>query len=564
MSRLRGFQKDVQDQCFQAWDAGAKVVMPVMSTGAGKTVLMADTIRVVNEPGVSIAHRSELVSQISLALAQEEVRHDIVAPDATIRAIVAEQTREFGYSYYQRGAMWKVASVDTIIRRQLDASWLKRVRYGNQDEGHHVLLDNKWGRALQLFGPDVRWMLPTATPKRADGKGLGRHAHGVVDTLVQGPELRWLIDNAYLTEYRIVAPPPPSDLDLSQVHVTSGGDYNQKELATATKRSNKIVGDVVQTYLKWARGLRGITFAVDVEHATTIADEYNRNGVPAQVVHANTPDTDRIQYMREFRAGKLLQLVNVDLFGEGVDVPACQCVSFARKTKSYGLYVQQFGRALRLMISKLQAAAWDTYTVATRKQLLAESEKPVAFIFDHVANVIEHGGPPDYRQWAWSLDATTKGGGATDGIPMRACVNPVCLQPYERVLPQCPHCGMEPPPPADRSKPEHVDGDVILYSEELLQKLFGERDKIDGPCLVPHYVSDLVANTLRKNHMERREAQRLLRATMEMVLPPSLDERHANRRFFHTFGIDTLTAQTLGCREAMELQQRIIKKVTTK
>lgn len=539
------------------------MTMPVAPTGAGKTVLMGDTIRVVNEPGVSAAHRSELVTQISLALAQEEIRHDILAPDAIIRAIVAEQTREFGYSYFDKRAKWKVASVDTLLRSSnLDPSWVRRVRYGMQDEGHHVLRDNKWGRAVKLFGDDVRWMLPTATPKRADGKGLGRHAHGVVDALVEGPDLRWMIDNAFLTPYRVVGV-EVDDLDMSGIEVTASGEYNQDKTRKRVKESVKIVGSVVDTYLKWARGLRGITFAVDVEHANDIAAEYNRKGVPALVVHAKTPDSQRIDVMRKFREGSVLQLVNVDLFGEGVDVPACQCVSFARPTASYSLFVQQFGRALRLMINRMLAVAWDSYTVAQRKQHIAESEKPLAYVFDHVGNVIKHKGPPDYRQFEWSLDATTKGGGANDGIPLRFCANPECLRDFERVHPACPYCGWEPPLPAERSKPEFVDGDVVLYSEELLQKLFGERQVIDGPCPVPPGAQGVVANSIRKNHFERREAQKLLRQTMQLVLPPTVDQRYANRRFFHTYGIDTLTAQTLGCPEAMELQQRIIQKVTT-
>ena len=562
MSRLRGFQQDVKQQVYTAWHAGARVVMPVIPTGGGKTVLMGDIARDYTGCGLSIAHRSELVSQISIALANEGVRHDLIAPKNTIRAIVNEHMKETGRSYYDSRAKWRVASVDTLIRRDLDPSWVAQVGMVHNDEGHHVLEDNKWGRAISLF-PNAKVLLPTATPLRADGKGLGCGQGGLVDALVVGPNMRWMIDQAYLTDYEIRAP-KVEDLNLEDVKINDNGEFSQ-EAKARVKQSQRIVGDVVQTYLKYARGKRGITFAVDVDHANTIAAEYNKCGVPAVVVHADTPDADRLKYMREFREGVLLQLVNVDLFGEGVDVPACQCVSMARPTASYGLYVQQFGRALRLMITKLQAQMWDSFDVATRKRILAESEKPVAMIFDHVGNVIRHGGPPDWRKEPWSLEARSRKTRATDGEPVRTCVNPECNQPYHRMMPQCPYCGMEPPPPADRSKPQFVDGDLILLTPEVLAELLEAKRKVDSDFVpIPQGLGPAVRAAKINAHHDRKAAQRLLREAMALVMPPNLDERVANRRFYLDFGVDTLSAQALGSAQAMELRQRILDKVMSK
>lgn len=558
---LAAFQQEVKEQIYRAWaDPKVKVVMPVLPTGAGKTVLMGNIAHEYAGFGCSIAHRSELVGQLSVALAREGVRHDIIAPTKTIRTIVNAHLDEIGRSFHDPRAPWKVASVDTLIRRQLDPNWLARVGMVHEDEGHHVLRDNKWGKALAMF-PNAIALLPTASPERADGKGLGRHADGLVDVMVEGPNLRWLIDHGHLTDYKVLAP-RVDDLDMSGVDISpTTGDYNADQLRNTVKQSNHIVGDVVQTYLKFARGKLGITFAVDVEHATRIADEYNRNGVPAQVVHADTPDADRNRFMRMFKNRELLQLVNVDLFGEGVDVPAVEVVSMARPTASYGLYVQQFGRALRLLVSPILRAAWHSYSSEQRRQFIAESTKPFALIIDHVNNIVSHGGPPDWRTKPWSLDARKRNTKAVDGIPLRACANPICLQPFERIYPACPYCGWEPPPPAVRSLPQHVDGDLVLFTEEMLQALFGQKEKVDGPCFVPYGVDAMVANAIRKNHRSRQEAQAALRKTMALVLPPTVDERINNRRFFHKFGVDTLTAQGLGYADAHELRQRIAQQL---
>jgi len=560
---LVDFQEDVLAGIYCAYREGARNVCPVLPTGAGKTVIMGHLAHEYSGFGVSIAHRSELVGQLSLALGREGMMHDIIAPDAVIRTIVGGHMEELGRSYYNARANWKVASIDTLNRRELPKTWTKQVGMVHMDEGHHALEDNKWGRGINIFD-NAYGLLPTATPERADGRGLGRGHGGVIDALVVGPGMRWLIDNGYLTDYNLIAP-TAEDLDMDDVDVTASGEYNMEQTRKRVKASTKIVGDVVKTYLEHCRGMKGITFAVDVEHATIIAAAFNAAGVAAVVVTAETPEIERRKIMQRFRKGDLMQLVNVDLFGEGVDVPAVQVVSMARPTASYSLYVQQFGRALRLLVSPILRAAWHTYTPMQRLQHIAESDKPIAWIIDHVGNVIKHRGPPDWRKKPWSLEARANRRFVDDAIPLRTCVNKTCQKAYERTYPKCPYCNYEPPAPADRSRPELVDGDMVLYTPELLAELLKQKGKFDSDFVaIPYGVAkdSPIAYRKRREHEANRQAQASLRQAMALFTPPTVDERYAQRRFFHTFGVDTLTAQGLPSAEATELRQRILSKLT--
>lgn len=561
---LSDYQQDVKAKCYQAYRDGARNVMPVLPTGAGKTVVMGSVAHEYDGYGVSMAHRGHLVGQLSLALAREGLMHDIIAPDAVIRTIVKSHIDEVGRQYYNPRAPWKCASVQTVVRRELPESWTKQVGMIHGDEGHHYLEDNMWGRAVSLF-PNAFGMFPTATPCRGDGRGLGRGHGGIVDSMVIGPDMRWMIDNGHLTDYHVYMP-LAEDLDMEGVEITASGEFNQEKTRKRVKSSTKIVGDVVKCYLEFARGMKGITFAVDIEHAHDICKAYNAAGVPAVVVQDTTPETERRTIMSRFRNGDLMQLVNVDLFGEGVDVPAVQVVSMARPTASFSLYAQQFGRALRLLVSPILRAAWHTYTPEQRKRFIAESEKTRAVIIDHVGNLLTHRGPPDMRQEPWTLEARSKKRGVDDAIPMRACANAKCLQPFLRIYTSCPMCGWTPPEPADRSKPQFVDGDMHLYTPELLRELFIEKHKFDpeSEALIPYGVShnSPVAHRLKSLHAVNKEAQQRLRAVMALYAPPNLDERVAARRFFHTFGIDTLSAQGLTSADANELRQRILAKLT--
>ena len=348
MIALYDYQQDVRDQVYVAWQLGMRDVMAVLPTGGGKTVVFSDVIANNVGPSVAIAHRQELVSQISIALARNGIRHRIIGPASVARTCTTAHLAELKRNYIDPMSKVAVAGVDTLIRHNQNDPWLQQVTLVVTDEGHHVLESNKWGKAIQLF-PNARGLAVTATPVRADGQGLGRHADGLMDYMVVGPTMRELIAKGRLTEYRIFA--PPSDLDLRDVPLSASGDFSPPKLAAAVHKSH-IVGDVVAHYLKIAPGKLGVTFAVDVEAAGDIAKAYRDAGVMAEVVSANTPDALRASILRRFRAREVLQLVNVDLFGEGFDLPAIEVVSMARPTQSYGLYAQQFGRALRPLEGK--------------------------------------------------------------------------------------------------------------------------------------------------------------------------------------------------------------------
>lgn len=176
--QLRPFQQQLCADIESAWTQGARNVMPVAATGSGKTVVLSHLMR--SEPGgsLAIAHRQELVSQISTALARNGVQHRLLSSgrggsSSLLRIITALHTYELGQSYLTERAKVGVVGVDTLIRCKADDPWFDRVRLAVCDEAHHVTKANKWGTSFELL-PEARGLLPTATPCRADGKGLDR------------------------------------------------------------------------------------------------------------------------------------------------------------------------------------------------------------------------------------------------------------------------------------------------------------------------------------------------------------------------------------------------------
>jgi DNA repair protein RadD len=564
---LFDFQQDLKDGVFTAWDEGAQNVMAVAPTGSGKTVVMSSTAQDVDAPTCAIAHRQELVSQIALAFNRDEIPHGIIAPPPVVREIIAAEMELHGRSFYNKAAPVRAAGVDSLRTYDKTDRWLSQVELVIQDEAHHVLRENKWGRAMGMF-PKARGLFLTAHALRADGAGLGRHADGLVDRLVVGPSCRTLIDRGFLTDYTLYC--PPSDLDLSHVDVGSTGEFVQEQLAEAVHNSNSIVGDVVKHYKEAAEGELGITFAVDVKDCHRIADAYNAAGIPAAVITAKTPITQRAKMMRDFRARKILQLVSKDVLGEGTDVPACTVVSMARPTASFQLCAQQFGRMLRVFLDKTMMSGWHTFSDEQRLAYIAQSTKPRGILIDHVGNTAIEGGLgrhglPD-RPRAYTLDRREgRSKQRDDTIPLRVCANPNCkprpYQPYEAFLTACPRCKTPKPAPKARSTPEQVDGDLVELDPETLRQLRGEIERIDAPPRISHSSTPAVAGAIKRNHWERQQQQATLRDAIATwagwQTHLGRGDRESYRRFFHTYRIDVATAQTLGAKEAAELEGRI-------
>jgi superfamily II DNA or RNA helicase len=567
MSRLRPFQARVKQGVYGHWQAGRKCVLGVIPTGGGKSVVNGSVISEYQGASASIAHRSELVSQLALALARENVRHRIIGPTSLVKTCTAVQMAELGRSMTDPGARVAVAGVDTLVKRDTSHdSWYRAVGLWSIDEAHHVQHANKWGTAVEMF-PSAFGLGWSATPGRADGGGLGskeQGGSGVFDAMVVGPTPRELINAGYLTDYRIFA--PPSDVVYDDVPVTASGDYSPAKLRAAVHASDRIVGDVVKHYLRIAPGKRGITFAVDVEAAQEIARAFRAAGVPAEVVSAKTDDISRARILREFKAGKVLQLVNVDLFGEGFDVPACEVVSMVRKTESFSLYCQQFGRALRVMVAPELAAVWGDFTDEQRRAHIAASTKSKALIIDHVGNVIRHGLPDAPREWSLA-DRERRSKGANDAIPLRTCLNPNangmgegCYSAYPRYLKTCPYCGFYPEPP-ERTSPQAVDGDLFELDAATLAALRGEVDRIMGAPIVPSHLPPLAVAGLQKQWAHRQAAIGHLRNALALWSGWKRHQGHSDseayRIFYHTYGVDVLSAQSYNAKDAEALHARI-------
>ena len=414
-SHLRDYQLQVLDDVDAEWAAGRRRVLIQAATGAGKTVIAAEAIRRARRDDkrvLFIAHRRELISQASQKLYAAGIDHGIVQAGFPPRL----------------GEHVQVASIATLHARAVRSRVmdLPDADLIVVDEAHHVRAES-YRKIIEAY-PDAIVIGLTATPCRADGRGLG----AAFEVIVSCPPVADLITRGYLVQSRIYAPSEP---DLAGITVARG-DYVEREVAERVDHA-KLIGDIVTHWHRLGERRRTVVFACGVQHSLHVRDEFRRAGVMADHIDGATPTEERDRILAQLASGSVDVVCNAMVLTEGWDCPEVGCLILARPTRNLGLYRQMVGRVLRPAPGKVEA-----------------------IILDHSGAVFQHGLPDDPIEWTLAEDrrAVNKAHasrGQKLGVGLAKC--PECAALRLRGQP-CESCGWKPRERAEGV--EIVDGDL--------------------------------------------------------------------------------------------------------
>lgn len=337
---LRPHQVEAKGKIFEAWNE-YNAVMLQMPTGTGKTYLFTSLINdlIANYKAMHkeinilvVAHRMELLDQISATLTRFGITHGFI-----------QGNRE--------QHLWKRVQVGSIMSLLTDKNYYnvsrQRFDYIIVDEAHHSLADT-YIKLFELF-PEAKKLGVTATPWRLNHESFYR----LYDILVTSPQISWFIQRKLLADFDYVSIRPDSQIqrlvDSSQVAQT--GDFAIGDLEN-TFNNQRIRSKIYKSYEQYAKGRKGIIYAINKRHAANIAELYCKHHVEAVAIDCDTPKEERQDLIAQFKEGKIQVLVNVDIFTEGFDCPDVNFIQLARPTKSLALYLQQVGRGLRVVEGK--------------------------------------------------------------------------------------------------------------------------------------------------------------------------------------------------------------------
>lgn len=317
----------------------------VAATGTGKTVVSGFDYKSFRKDNKSskllfIAHRKEILQQ-----AQATFRG--IIRDNNFGELWVDGMEPENYSYV-------FASVQTLNNRlrNLDLSETF-YDYIVVDEVHHIPASS-YREIINYFKPKILLGL-TATPERMDNSDILIDFCNTIAAEIRLPEA---LNRRLLCPFQYFG--ITDNVDLSKVQWVRGR-YAPGELSNIYTRNDFRVSEIINTLDKYLTDLhcvRALGFCVTQEHAEFMSRRFNERGFKSDYLVSNNHD-NREEIRKKLVNKEINYLFVVDIFNEGIDIPEIDTVLFLRPTESLTVFLQQFGRGLRLADGKECLTVFD-------------------------------------------------------------------------------------------------------------------------------------------------------------------------------------------------------------
>nr|WP_236024569.1 DUF3427 domain-containing protein [Bifidobacterium pluvialisilvae] len=328
-------------------DEGEHRAIIVSATGTGKTYLSAFDVRQYHPK------RMLYVAQ------QHQILKAAMKSYQRVLGCSKDELGLFTGNSKESDRKYVFATVQTLSRPEV-------LKQFDSDEFDYILVDEvhhagaaSYQRVMDHFR-DADFMLGmTATPERTDGINIFElFGYNIAYEI----RLQKALDEDMLCpfEYHGVAEYLGDDgesIDVAHGATTDeAGQLTYEISQLASEERVQYIIDKIQQYGQYHQQITGLVFCSRQEEAEALSDLFNqqynqqmeRNYRTAAVTSSRYPkQEDREPLIRKLEEGELDYLFTVDLFNEGVDIPALNQIVMLRNTQSSIVFTQQLGRGLR-------------------------------------------------------------------------------------------------------------------------------------------------------------------------------------------------------------------------
>ena len=217
------------------------------------------------------------------------------------------------------------------------------------DEVHRAGADS-YQRIMNYFTPRF-WIGMTASPDRTDGYdiyGLFNHNIAYEIRLQQAMEEKLLCPFHYFGI---------TDLEVDG-HVIDDDDLKNVQNFAKLVCDDRVqyIMQQIEYYGYSGDRVKGLMFCSSKEEAKTLSVKFNMRGLRTIVLTGDSSQNERedaiLRLEQNEQENALDYILTVDIFNEGVDVPAVNQVIMLRPTESPIVFIQQLGRGLRKYAGK--------------------------------------------------------------------------------------------------------------------------------------------------------------------------------------------------------------------
>ena len=311
-------------------DSGARRALVVSATGTGKTILAALDVRAVQPKRLLfVVHREQIIDKAITEFMR----------------VLGEPREKFGKfvgGHREIDRQYVFASVQTLSRSDtLDSIASDAFDYMMIDEVHRSGATS-YQRVLDHFTPKFLLGI-TATPERTDGFNVFELFDYNVPYEIR---LNEALEADMLSPFHYYG---VTDVEFEDGTTTD--DFTTLQRLASRERVDHLIR-ALEIYGHKDVAPKGLIFCSRLEEANELSRALNERTVGHRRLRTmslggSNSIREREEAVARLEAGDLDYILTVDIFNEGVDIPAINQIVMLRQTTSAIVFVQQLGRGLR-------------------------------------------------------------------------------------------------------------------------------------------------------------------------------------------------------------------------
>lgn len=328
MIALRPYQQESLASMREAFKEGHKRIVLCLPTGAGKTVVFSEMVRLAHQANTKtlvLTDRTELFKQTIRSLGKVGVPVEEIVP--------------YKKTTYTDAVVF-LAMVETFKRRKVQFVDLAP-KLIIIDEAHK----GSFNPLFELF-PDAWFIGATATP-------VGAHFYKQYTKIIQNIDIPELVEGGYLSKCKAFQMVDDfGDLE------SKCGEFTEQSLSLHYNKPQLFSG-VVEEWLNRAKDKKTIVFNVNIEHTINVHKAFLEAGISSAYITSKSTKEEREFALSAFHNGNIQVLNNCGILTTGYDEPSIECVIVNRATKSLPLWLQCVGRGSRIYEGKNEFIVLD-------------------------------------------------------------------------------------------------------------------------------------------------------------------------------------------------------------